>query len=69
MGFRSFFVVEKKHICAYSAIALEIMLLPILKVLCKLSKVIDVFTQFLIFPANGSVRIKTTKGEGKKGGF
>ena len=50
-------------------IALEIMLLPILKVLCKLSKVIDVFTQFLIFPANGSVRIKTTKGEGKKADF
>ena len=39
------------------------MSLPILKVFYKLSKIADVFMQFLIFPANWSVKIKNTKGE------
>ena len=55
--------------CFFHQIALANILLHIFKIFSKLSKVTDVFAQFLIFPANWSVKIKTSKGEGGKADF
>ena len=67
MGFSSFVVIEKTYSCLFTENCTRNHSIPIC--LYKLSKVSDIFTQFLIFSCKLIRYIQTSKGEGGKADF
>ena len=70
MGLSSFVVIEKIYSCLFTAnCTRNHAITNMLKVLYKLSKVTDVFTQFLIFSRKLIKYIQISKGEEGKAYF
>ena len=70
MGFSSFVVIGKIYSYLFTANCTHNLVITyVLKVFYKLSKVTDVFAQFLIFSRKLIRKDKTSKGEGGKADF